>query len=377
MKKLLILFISLFSLSAVETITAQEQDSKPTDRYYELRFRDNMYISAGGGINLFMTTKIPGYDNNRPVTGLASFAVGKWLSPYLGLRVEVNGAPVKILQETPTQINEKSIWYVGALGDLTWNISNTIAGYNPRRVVDVIPFVGAGLMRMVEKNFEGYKAVAFPLTTGMKLNFRLTHYVDLFMQGRFTFTPGQFDGRGGHQIEPMFAATAGLTVKFGKNRFTQYNPYLEQMHKQELNEMVNVMRAELDECKAKICPEPEVQIQERIVIQEYAATSNVVKFAINSSYITPDQLLQVYLASEWIKASEGTVNIVGYADADTGTSAYNEALGMRRAQAVADVLVNTYHVDRSRLNVMSKGSTQQLFKNDNNWNRVAVIEAAE
>ena len=377
MKKLFILLISLFAFSTVETITAQEQDNKPTERYYELRFRNNMYISLGGGINLYMTKEIPGYNDNRPITGLGSFAVGKWLTPYVGLRMEVNGSPVKIMQQSLTQVDQKSTMYLGLYGDFMWNISNTIAGYNPRRVVDFIPFAGISFMKMVEKNFDDNKPFAFPMSAGLKMNFRLSHYVDLFLQGRFTFTPDHFDGRAGNQLEPMLAAQAGITIKFGKNRFTPYNPYLEQLHKQELNEMVNVMRAELAECRARICPEPEVQVEERVVIKEYVTLSTVIKFGFNSDYITPDQQLQVYLAAEWMKANEGNINIVGYADADTGTSQYNEALGMRRAQAVADALVNTYDIDINRLNVISKGSSQQLFKNDNNWNRVVVIEPAE
>jgi len=57
--------------------------------------------------------------------------------------------------------------------------------------------------------------------------------------------------------------------------------------------------------------------------------------------------------------SDMSVDVVGYAD-QVGNADYNQKLGERRAQAVVDFLVNTYGVDKSRLNVKTAGADQPL-----------------
>ena len=78
--------------------------------------------------------------------------------------------------------------------------------------------------------------------------------------------------------------------------------------------------------------------------------------------------------AEWLKANPNEkVNIVGYADRNTGTAEYNLQLSERRANAVADALVNKYGIDRSRLNVKYDGSDIQPYPSDNDWNRIVIF----
>ena len=64
--------------------------------------------------------------------------------------------------------------------------------------------------------------------------------------------------------------------------------------------------------------------------------------------------------------------VVGYADKDTGTADYNLQLSEKRANAVADALVNTYGIDRSRLTVKYDGSDVQPYST-NDWNRIVIF----
>ncbi len=66
------------------------------------------------------------------------------------------------------------------------------------------------------------------------------------------------------------------------------------------------------------------------------------------------------------------VAIVGYADKDTGTSDYNMTLSKRRAQAVNDMLVNTYGINPDRLSIQAEGSNVQPYE-ENNWNRIVIF----
>ena len=77
--------------------------------------------------------------------------------------------------------------------------------------------------------------------------------------------------------------------------------------------------------------------------------------------------------AEWLKANpKENVNIVGYADKNTGTAAYNLKLSEKRANAVADALVNTYGISRDRLTIRFDGSDVQPYST-NDWNRIVIF----
>lgn len=98
----------------------------------------------------------------------------------------------------------------------------------------------------------------------------------------------------------------------------------------------------------------------------------VVRFTLNSAKISKEEMINVYNVAEWLKANPNTtLTINGYADKDTGSSSYNEALSMKRAQNVCDALVK-YGIDSSRLSVKAHGSELQPY-GTNNWNRVVLF----
>ena len=88
-------------------------------------------------------------------------------------------------------------------------------------------------------------------------------------------------------------------------------------------------------------------------------------------------MVNVYNVAEYLKANPGTSIVVrGYAYKDTGSAAYNQKLSERRAQAVADILVNDYGVDASRLTVEAADSSVQPY-DTNNWNRIVLFAQPE
>ncbi|HBK33237.1 MAG TPA: hypothetical protein DDZ78_16670, partial [Porphyromonadaceae bacterium] len=122
------------------------------------------------------------------------------------------------------------------------------------------------------------------------------------------------------------------------------------------------------------CPEcPEVAPQP--VAEESVYVPNVVFFRINSFKIDKGQQVSVYNTAEYLKANtDAKVNIVAYADKQTGTPEYNWSLSEKRAKAVADALINEYGIDSSRISVDWKGDTVQPYA-ENDWNRVAIFFA--
>ncbi len=378
-KKNLIVFglmlVTLLPFSSTN-VSAQAVDTSSKNHYYETSFGDNWYISAGAGVNFYMQQKINGFKPDHPLTILGSIAAGKWFTPYLGLRLEGNYGELKLYKPGLNGgKDKKNIGYLGFYGDLTWNLSNTFWGYNPERVVDVIPFGGISYLATLKDNFAGWKPWELPISLGVKVNFNITHLIDIYIQDRFVFTSQRFSGmNGSHYLEPIMSLSAGITFKLGQNRFTAYNPYEEQLLVNNLNDKINMLRQELNKCESRKC------LTEADVKKEIAQDcppcdlNSVVRFRINSAVISREQQVNVFNAAEWMKNHpKAVIEVVGYADKDTGTPEYNMELSMRRAQAVAKELTTTYKIDKNRIKVIAKGSTEQPYPDHNDWNRVVLF----
>ena len=67
------------------------------------------------------------------------------------------------------------------------------------------------------------------------------------------------------------------------------------------------------------------------------------------------------------------LTIVGYADKDTGTSKYNKGISERRANTVAETLVQEYGISRDRIFVDAVGDAIQPFA-ENDKNRCVIID---
>ena len=101
---------------------------------------------------------------------------------------------------------------------------------------------------------------------------------------------------------------------------------------------------------------------------------NVIYFRINSATIDRNQVINVYNIAEYAKNNTETITLVGYADRETGTPDYNMGLSKRRAEAVADMLVNKFGISRDRLKLDWKGDTVQPY-GENVWNRIVLMSA--
>ncbi len=376
-KNLIVFGLMLTLLPFSSNVSAQAVDTSSKNHYYETSFGDNWYISAGAGVNLYMLQDVNGIKPKHPLTFIGGLAVGKWFTPYLGLRLEADYGDLRIYHGVNGVRESKKVGYFGVYGDLTWNLSNTFWGYNENRIVDIIPFGGISYLPMVKDNFYGWKAWELPISLGLKVNFKLSHLIDIFIQDRFTFTTTRFNAVGdnkSHYLEPIMSLTGGITFKLGQNRFTAYNPYEEALLINSLNDKINVLRQDLDKCLSRKC------LTEADVKKEIAQDcppcdlNSVVRFRINSAVISREQQVNVFNAAEWMKKHpKAVIEVVGFADKDTGTPEYNMELSMRRAQAVAKELTSTYKIDSNRIKVIAKGSTEQPYPQHNDWNRVVLF----
>lgn len=366
----------------VEEVTVAEVVSgKP--HYYAESNLDNWYLSIGAGTQTYLTE----HNNSDAHFTLAmNMAVGKWITPFVGVRMSAMGGSLHYdwLAPRTTQYNYGSMRYGAFYVDFLWEMLNTVAGYSERRVISIIPFIGLGGAYGWHHDNDMEDTWAMPVTGGLKLNFRLGHYVDLFFEGRVQAVADQFNRVNmGSQIETAISVVGGLSFKFRESRFKAFDPYIDQLAIAELNRRTNQLRAALQECQSRKiecppCPEvtPPAPVVEKVGCCEALTAS--VSFTINSATVSPREMLNVYNVAQWLKENpKCKVTITGYADRNTGSAEYNMKLSKRRAEAVAQILQNNYGIAADRIVVMSEGSSQQPYPADNNWNRIVLIVGGE
>lgn len=387
----------------VETVTVEEMDCDNSNRYYS-NWRNNWFIQLGAGVNQPFVEKgigvdqdIKAIDSNR-MTATYNFGFGRWMSPYLGFRINALGGSLH--WDNPTAAEPYNGWtrgkHVNVNFELMWDMFNSLGGVNDNRVFSIIPFVGLGgdyMWRINDRddtfaaatNVNGWgekgmkdEAWTLPVSAGIQFRFRLCEYVDFFAEARAAFYGDNWNLCAyGDNIEANVAAIGGFNINIGGRGWDTFNEcdYVSQIAA--LNGQVNDLRGQLLNCGQRLaaaeaqlpCPEPKVIEKECV----NAPLMSVVRFNINSAKIRKSEAINVYNMAEWLKANpEQKIDVVGYADKGTGTAEYNMKLSEKRANAVADALVNEYGIDRNRLNVKCEGSDAQPYST-NDWNRVVIF----
>ena len=216
------------------------------------------------------------------------------------------------------------------------------------------------------------------MSAGLQLRFRLSKYVDFFAEGRAQFYGDNFNNYAyGQPIDINITAIGGFIFNIGGSDFKSYNPCDYVGYINSLNNQVNDLRGELATTAAALAaaeaqlPCPEVQPQE--VVSAAAPLLSTVRFRINSSKISNEEQVNVYNVAEWLKQNpQQSITITGYADKDTGSSAYNMGLSQRRAEAVKAMLTKDYGISADRITVKYEGSDVQPYST-NDWNRIAIF----
>ena len=388
--------LGAFAAHAQDEVVVEETTSivteVPCKTHYYSTSADNWFIQIGAGINSpFMENHLANGKEKHHITVGYNFAFGKWMSPYVGWRLSFLGGPLHWDND-----GFEKAKYVSGNFDIMWDMFNSFHGVNSRRVFSIVPFVGLGgtFTRDYKPNHgniidnDGSRkgnSWTLPVSAGIQLRFRLCKYVDFFAEGRAQFHGDNFNNYAyGRPVDINISAMGGFSFNIGGADFRSYNPcdYLSYINN--LNNQVNDLRGALATTAAALAvaesqlPCPEVTEVAAVVDEgPEIPLMATVRFTINSSRITEQEIVNVYNIAEWMKANpEQNVAIAGYADKNTGTSKYNMDLSKRRAQAVYDVLVNKYGVNPDRLAIQAEGSDVQPY-DVNNWNRIVIFNVAE
>lgn len=397
MKKIALLTVfaaGALSLSAQNsTIEEKVEYSKDKYKVETNRFWSNWFISAGAGVNFGFTDHDKQADFGDRISPALNISVGKWFTPGIGLRVSYSGLNMKgasnVTQDGPSHTTGKPMpmgkgsgydmqyqkfSFYNLHGDVLFNLSNLLCGYNEKRIWNCSPYVGIGWGRVWDSpQFKGVTA-----NLGVLNTFRLNDWLDANLDIRGMMTGEGFDGAwGSAEHDGVLSATVGLTYKF-KRRGWDRSKTVYRYDYGDLESMrnkLNEMNAENERLKKELAQGKMAAARETV---KRIASANLVTFPIGKSKLSNKARANLGMLAEVIKAGDknAVYTITGYADAGTGSKRINEKLSKARAEAVYECLVEEFGIDKAQLKIDYKGGVENMFYDDPRLSR-AVITRAE
>lgn len=327
---------------------------------------NNWFITACIGIEgHIFPQKLEGF--SLDVAPTYDIAVGKWITPFVGLQLKYNHAPVTGYSEYANlfadsdgnlEMTQSTIHL-----DVLFDMFAIIKGYKYDRFYRIIPYIGAG--SSIPHNGEAFYSKDY-ITLGLINSFRINHNWSAKLTLKTSASNlghfGIVETYQRHRLYPI-NATLGVLYRFGSVGHYKQEPIVTTEYvDREVVEYVD--RVVVDTISV-----------EKIMKELYFAGS-VIRFELNSSKLSKISRVNLSYIARAIKQIPGdrVFKIVGYCDVHTGSIEWNEGLSLRRAKAVYDCLVNEFGVDESRLEIDHRGGVENMFYDDNTLSRVVIME---
>ena len=373
--------LSCLMLMAGLSVSAQEQ--KGTTEYV---FEPHWYIQIQGGAQYTVGET----DFGKLISPNVQAAVGYNFSKAIGARLAINawqgkgGFDKDKFDLTTIGIDKQDykFTYFAPSIDLTFNLSNIIAGFNPNRKFEFGAFIGGGVnfrskcddaanidakwkVKYADVTaaskwtpmYENKSAVLPFAQAGLTADFKVSEAVSIGAEFNANILGDKFNFKNAGNPDSYFNLLVGAKIALGKTYSTKFIP----------------------------APEPEIKYVEKIVekIVEVPAEPAVtaaeplrrdIFFQINKTVIRDSEAQKVQDIVAYMNQNPTSkVMITGYADAGTGNDRINDRLAAGRADAVVKALKNA-GIAESRISFDSKGARVQPFE-DNDSNRVSICIA--
>lgn len=383
-------------LLAVNGVYAQEvspivtiEESTDKHKVETNRFRDNWFISAGAGGQMYFG------DHNRQMTvgkklsPALDLSVGKWFTPGLGVRMVYSGLSIKgttqngshstgEIFDASQNLSYSKFNYGHVHGDVMFNLTNMICGYKSDRIYSVTPYVGLGMMF----TYDSPKHQAISANLGVLNTFRLSSALDLNIDVRSTMVSDHFDGEaGGRKFEGLLSTTVGLTYKFKssgwKRKKTKTVVYNNEPELKALRARMNNMQRDLEGAAAENArlSEELAKAPKEVRVESTFIPKQITVFNKGTSTLTKEARVNLgFFAKVLLANTDKQFAITGFADNRTGSAQTNERISRARAQAVYDCLVQEYKIPSSILSIHSMGGVDDMFYNDSALSRSVIIE---
>lgn len=369
---------------------AQDNEAVPEMKYSVATnsFWSNWFIQA----NLVGSAFYGGQENNEdikamdlsksPLKGFRnnlgfSVALGKWFTPSIGLRTKVNAAWGRTVVGDDKEVNANKYWTLNE--QVLFNFSNMFCGYNEARVWNLIPYIGAGVGRSMS-----YNRYAMGLNAGLLNTFRVSKHLAVNLDLSYGAYESQFDGCGNttedfnklSNTDRIFNVEVGLTYNLGKAKWSK-TPDVEALRAlsqgqiDALNAQLADAQSENSKLRDMVASQKETSSQ---TVKEMASAPVSVFFNIGKSRIASKKDLQnVKDLVAVAKENNSKITVTGYADSKTGSADFNQKLSQKRADVVANALVNM-GVSRDNIEVVAEGGVNTLSPISYNRRATVVIK---
>jgi outer membrane protein OmpA-like peptidoglycan-associated protein len=388
MKKVFLLSIvmlcGLFAYAQTETIIDVQSRRGP---YVTNRFFDNWFISAGGGLQVYMGENDSYGSFGKRLAPALDISLGKWITPAVGVRMQYSGLQAKgwSYGETPysdgvdsgDMYNEK-FNVMNLHADFLWNISNAISGYRSDRFWNFVPYVGFGWARSWANDDDENEIAG---SVGLLHNLRLSDAFNIAIDMRLMFVSERFDFiTRGSAFEGMASVTAGITYNFPARGFQRASDLIVIDDNTEFIETIDDLQGKLSkalaardamakELAAANAKAPEVVKEIHAILPDLA-----IFFEIGKAKLTDKSMINLgYVADAIKQVPDRKFIIFASADKETGTPEFNQKLSEKRGNAVFEALTQKFGVNPDQLGVQAVGSSDQRFDGAA-LNRVVVIE---
>ena len=352
------------------SIAGFAQDEVPTKKYSVATnsFWSNWFLQVGADWNAWYSGQEHGEDLKRnPFKDFRSnpgvaVAIGKWFTPGLGLRIKAQGIWGKRVSNTDTHLatvdNGNKYWI--AQGQAMFNLTNMFLGYSENRLVDIIPFVGAGVGRTMSKNL-----YATGLSAGLQASFRLSKLLRVYGEAGWNRYEGDLDGfdqyygnRGWDSHDNNLYVELGLQVNLGKSGWEK-TPDVDALNAQHqaaldaLNSRLRDAEAENARLRDALANQKPVETVSQSV-KELISTPISVFFNLDKTNIASQKdLVNVRALAKYAVDNNNNLLVTGYADSATGSAKHNQWLSEERAKTLAGELVKM-GVESSKISQVGK-----------------------
>lgn len=370
-----------FSKSIKTTTTIVENADK-----YKVetnRFWSNWFVTAGGGALIFFGDHNMQMKFGDRLSPALDIGFGKWFTPGIGVRFMYSGPTIKGATQNGSHstgkvydasqwLDEQKFDFMNIHGDVLFNASNLLCGYNEKRFWSVTPYVGLGWIL----TWETPRARNFNASIGLINSFRLSSAFDLNMDVRGTATKDEFDGeRGGRKEEGLLSVTVGVTYKFPRRTWGRSTVKTITFSDEELRlmrEQLKAMNDENNRLKNELV-ETSNKVTERVVETNILSAPYLVTFQISRYALSNEARVNIGFQAKIMKENKNAVyTIIGYADKGTGTKEFNQFLSKSRAEAVYNCLVNEFGVPASQLKITYEGGVDNMFYDDPRVSRAVI-----
>ncbi len=375
MKKLVLsVAIALFATGAFAQTTTTEKAVK------QYGFWDNWFIQGQIGASENFSENFSHAGIFKLTSPTAAVSVGKYFSPEMGARIQVNGWQARNEGFYNNTRNYYNANFVGGNFDALFNLTNIFCPYKENRFFNLVGIMGIGAEYRFKLNSDvATEQAGVDLSSqkfvsprlGLQANFRLSEAVDFNVEANANLDDDFFNGlRTGKKYEGRGNLLVGLTYKFPQRGF-KLEDAVDPSTINALNDKINSQRQQISDLEEQLKAAQNKPAQTVAPASQVNPMNGIVRFRIGKSVVDEDQKASLYTLANYIKANNLKVSVVGYADKATGKAEVNQKVSEKRAASVAKVLEN-YGVDSSNITTDAKGDTVQPF-DKNDWNRVVIV----